>query len=1768
MTSKSPYIGTGGKRIPFALSAVAYAVLVAVSSTAVEAAVNEKLVGGEDAQQIVFQGDTTASPFVVDVNENEVYDEIIGGHHVKQIKNEGASADNLVAVNSDASSVTISNVDGVQFVGGGSKSNNSFAALTSTDSRVTINGGTIGTGAEGGDSAVIGGNLIKATVNQGGSTATSETTSSTVTVTGGTFNMQVGTPGLVGGSMADDYSGQSEGVSLKVHDQNARLIVTGGDFSAGGDFIGGAVASGAGAAASVDHSEVSLTGGIFNGDTRRAVYGGSIALEGATATNKTSRVFVDGNAEGSAGFTTNSPSDSKESGQLEDTLYVSLYGGGLNAATTELSSLTIQNATLGFRYTKNDDKASTKTVGVQSGSRYVVAGSYEEGNAQLTVSNSTIMGDLRGGSWMGALSDSEVVEYHVTAGDSIVTVNNAVMNGYTKGVSTWNGRIFGAGIVQYTENSTYKVNSTTVRASNILGQDTEEGSGEVTHNPGARIFGGGQLYNNGLAQKNTLTVLSTDVELTGAESEVMDVIGGSIVSGTNKYDTNKVVLGSSKIHVADAYVANRIVGGNDVNWFGTGEVKGNTSILVDGATQVGEIVGANTATFVADYVFGAGVRRAEMTGNTTVTVGGTSEVERVIGAGYAFSAGEGYPKVSAGDGTTSDRTEASYNEAAVSTLTGNTNLVVQDQAHVSQLIGAGFAYTDSTLHIDGGKDFTHVGDGTMQGQVQVTVSGGQVEQLMLGGLGKGFGDASLRGDAQGQLSAGTVDTLVIGGVGAYSTVYDYNYTTSDKKVSLTEAGTSYGTAKVSGNATFTATGGSLGKVFLGGALLGTDGSLATPDEEHADQVKVGGTATLILAGDVDLSKAQVPAASAENNKLQFGTEDQTWSGSFSNFTGIDELAVMDGSELSLQNLTVEQMGDAGMTLSGTGLVSVATLDHAEKTIRLSSGTLLVDSIAMTGSGGLTVDGGTLQTTTGQIFTQALGVEGTTLSAGERKTNGVTFTSGTVSFSDAFYNVHYASSAAVLVGADMDVAFTGTLVSVDETDDVENVVTVDDYNTPEAGQEIAENVTFANAALDATAEEGKNLTIGAQEDTSDIVIDQSVGVKQLALKDETELVTVNDGKVLTLIGGGENVIVGGNDAAIKVGSEDNGSGVLRLGLSGVASSGGVINADVSVLAGSTVSVADGADFTFKKKLENNGLVVVEGRVEASLSGAGTVEVGSETAAGEIVLKGDTIGTNVIFLDPAWKESGGDVITDASKLFWNTEKVDGTIIAGQNSWFALGTEDSTQFESIFAKSGLSWGPDGITAAAYVEKPISLDSKGSLIVDGSLTEKPTTAFTGGTVKFGANSLLIANVASLEKGKALISGANDASTVDQSSKIILSGVTAGGEYQIIDQASAQWKAENVSSANAIFGNAKVDADSGVISFELQNADTVYGDLMQGTHLADAAMKDATSAAYAYADELLTQTDGNRAAAAARFDAAMNPGGTLAVFTTAYDRSVELRDAVRADNKVGMNEKGLWVELTGNRTKLRGISTGAQSLHVETKAYGVVVGGEHNFGGKTFGLAFVAGTGDTENDSVNAEDDFDYYGLSFYTRAQAAGFEILGDVSATWLKSDLTVGGVADVDTDTTTTVWSAGVQVQKPFDFGFATLTPFVGADLYHVRSDGYHNGHGAKIDDESATVVEFPIGAQIAKSFQSSDVVFEPHFSLAVVPTVGDRDFSQTVTFAGASSDYNFTFADDVKVRSRLGIDMKTDAFRFGLSAGYDWGNEERDSVNVQVRATYAF
>ena len=59
-----------------------------------------------------------------------------------------------------------------------------------------------------------------------------------------------------------------------------------------------------------------------------------------------------------------------------------------------------------------------------------------------------------------------------------------------------------------------------------------------------------------------------------------------------------------------------------------------------------------------------------------------------------------------------------------------------------------------------------------------------------------------------------------------------------------------------------------------------------------------------------------------------------------------------------------------------------------------------------------------------------------------------------------------------------------------------------------------------------------------------------------------------------------------------------------------------------------------------------------------------------------------------------------------------------------------------------------------------------------------------------------------------------------------------------------------------------------------------------------------------------------------------------------------------------------------------------------------------------------------------------------------------------------------------------------------------------------------------------------------------------------------------FAGAKSTYNFTYSDDVKIRSNLGLDATAQNLSVGLQAGYEWGNEERGAATFQLRAKYAF
>ena len=739
-----------------------------------------------------------------------------------------------------------------------------------------------------------------------------------------------------------------------------------------------------------------------------------------------------------------------------------------------------------------------------------------------------------------------------------------------------------------------------------------------------------------------------------------------------------------------------------------------------------------------------------------------------------------------------------------------------------------------------------------------------------------------------------------------------------------------------------------------------------------------------------------------------------------------------------------------------------------------------------------------------------------------------------------------------------------------------------------------------------------------------VVNKNIGVTQVKLSEGAELVAVNNNRKLTLIGesGADNLIVSaGGSIKLEVGGQQT-AGIVALGVnSDKVANTGTLNVDTHIGEKGVLEVNAGS-FTASKVIDNDGRMLVkadaslkiggdlnlragsettvDGRLETSADKTVTIQtgstlalngealfhkinveqvsqdttahavitVGNEQSAGKAVIKELVEGATshlTFFLDPAWVEGGSNPMDAASSLVLDTAAFDGTMIVGRNSYAVFGTEaDEGHLLETFKRAGLVWGPKDTTALAYVPHALDLGADGKIVVDGSLAKFDDFDVTKvpQDVKVAANGVLM-----IQAQNDLITGTNALDVVfDQDAKLVVDGVKASetpytffGDNAVLTHNNAE-----VLATNAFFELKWVGANG--VEVVLNTTDNAYSGLMQGMNLAASAMNQPGTDAYKYADDILSAYGTDRAKGAAAFDAAMNTAGAAAVFTTAYDRASEFRDAVRGE--AGKPESNrLWAQVTGGKTKLKGLSTGAQSLHVDTDAYGLVVGGDAALGNAVVGAAFTAGIGDSENDDVGVKDDFNFYGLSVYGKTAVGGVDILADGSVTWVKSDLTMGGVADVDTDTTTTVYSLGVQAQRTWDY-VVEFTPFIGMDIYHVRSDGYDNGHGARVEDSDATAVEFPIGATIAKSFDANGFKVSPNFTFAVVPTVGDRDIDSKVRFAGAESTYNFTFADDVKIRTNLGVAAEKDNFRFGLNAGYDWGNGERSATKLMLNARYLF
>ena len=807
-----------------------------------------------------------------------------------------------------------------------------------------------------------------------------------------------------------------------------------------------------------------------------------------------------------------------------------------------------------------------------------------------------------------------------------------------------------------------------------------------------------------------------------------------------------------------------------------------------------------------------------------------------------------------------------------------------------------------------------------------------------------------------------------------------------------------------------------------------------------------------------------------------------------------------------------------LVIGGTSF-NVGSGDAATSGGTLEAGRI---SFADNTSGQLVLNGGTLSTTTDQLFKTSVVAEGQANAPGfitdpEIILNAARWnlTSGTILFNDAKYNDIYSLRANNLIdNKNVILNFTGDHVALNGQTD----------NTVDVG-EIPDNENLIYSSVTGT------VSAGASGDSA--AIDRSIGVKDLAVDEGVNTVEVAAGKTVTLTGsseGGDVITFKGDLAEQKTVDVKGG-----LVLGNQATDAGKVSQTVKLADKASLTVKNGTFEVTDVAAANGSKLAVEageatiGTLTASGTttldaGAGakttvsnlivdaTAEKAEHTLTGSVAVTGlkkegtndgviyvGTTGDNGVrgdlkleanvtslagltfFLDPAYVN--GKQITDGSRLVYQNNTIDGKIVVGENSYVVLGSGDDSALTAYFNEGkGLKWGngEGAVLAAAYTDRPIEIDATGALFVSGEVTTLADANAADGTATFKENSAFVVDVTNAEANTVYLTAKSV--SVENGAKAVLVGKLDSTKTYTL---SSNEDANKVWGKNLFAGNALWDLSTdanGNIQATLQDAGLIYGDLMQGTEIATAGMKAGSD----YVNNLLTDETADPAKLAQlaqRFDAAMNPAGALSVFTTAYDRSSDLRRTVR-EEAVKFEGNRLWVHLTGGKTELKGISTGSsQDIHTKTNAYGIVLGGEADVQGFTAGAAFTAGRGDTKNNAVSGKDEFDFYGLSLYGRTSFAGVDVLADVSGIWLKSDLTVGGVADVDTDTTTAVYSAGVQVQKTFDLAGIDVTPFVGASVYHVAMDGFQNGHGASIEDADATAVEFPVGATVAKAFETT-------------------------------------------------------------------------------------
>lgn len=763
---------------------------------------------------------------------------------------------------------------------------------------------------------------------------------------------------------------------------------------------------------------------------------------------------------------------------------------------------------------------------------------------------------------------------------------------------------------------------------------------------------------------------------------------------------------------------------------------------------------------------------------------------------------------------------------------------------------------------------------------------------------------------------------------------------------------------------------------------------------------------------------------------------------------------------NLQSTIASTYYQAGQLTIKSGTVQTTTLtiqnsanatDSSDKaSLTLSGGNLIVTDALKVSDGSFEMTGGMLTTGIANVFIN--GTANGSLSGVTALQSGLTISGGTLNFTDSGEYAYSLLSqmATAIKAADVTYKFENAVLKVESTDITDGKLAVTENFTTDAI-----DIQDADVEVDVQANLTLTGTATAAADTQ------------------------------KLVGEAASIVVAA-DKTLTAGSAEQEIFAAEL---------------------PKVTLADTSRFN---------VLGIDLNV-AELAGSGTTSVGDSTAAGRLTVE-KLSGTGVIFVDPAWSDAEElNVVGNASHLAISTlndDKLQAKLIAGQNALIALNAS-SAAAEDAFARlaaqnEDLVWGPEGITAALYLGKSLTLDNGGVLIqggTDKAGTGKATasTPVVSGSVTVASNGLLMINQSGL-------SGAAIDGSLNLQKDSVLGVINADGS------------SIELATGTVTDGGTTVVTDNQFVAAELNAASKSIVTTVKSGELAAAAASMGLQAIAQRADSILADNI-----------------------------------AERTSSTVTDLGPALWVNVGGESYETDSLGRGvALKSDMGWGIFGADVGITPN---DRIGAAVQYGSGTARSSNYGIRNEFDNVGFTLYgVHAFTDNIKVTGELAYLHGSNDVTARGDTKLNNSASVDVLSAGMRGEHRFQVGAFSIVPSLGLRISRVKTDSFNVG-AVKVDFDDQTIVQVPLSVSL-----SADVLdyqgwkIAPFAKVSYAPMFGDKE----ATVYGVDQD---VFSTNL-VTGSLGAAVEKGAFAFKAAVTGGTGNNGASVIGGKVGISYAF